>query len=159
RRPGFRAIEAWLGGPVVSRAVRKLASGFVGREHALQQLDQALQLSARQPILCLVRGESGIGKSALLQHFVHTRAREAGGLALCGRCYERESVPYKALDGVMDELSQHLLAEQHTPQLSAADTRALLQVFPVLARVPALRRAAGAEPDTGALELRTQAVR
>src|SRR5262249_52628563 len=122
RRPGFRAVEAWLGGTGTSRALRKAADGFVGREHALRQLDEALQLSRRQPVLLCVRGESGIGKSALLEHFIQTRARQAGALALCGRCYERESLPYKALDGVMDELSQHLLASEHAPHLPAQET-------------------------------------
>jgi hypothetical protein len=58
---------------------------------------------------------------------------------LAGRCYEREAVPYKALDGIIDELAAYA---QRLPATDAAfltpqGADVLLQVFPVLSRVNA----------------------
>ena len=49
-----------------------------------------------------------MGKTALVRNFLDQIKRETNVMALQGRCYERESVPYKALDGVVDNLSKHL---------------------------------------------------
>jgi len=56
-----------------------------------------------------MHGESGIGKTHLVREFSEDLARSHPAvLMLFGRCYERESVPFKAVDGVIDELSRFL---------------------------------------------------
>jgi predicted ATPase len=57
-------------------------------------------------VVVFVGGESGIGKSTLVGKFLD-EVRDAGrAVVLSGRCFERESVPYKAFDRVVDELSR-----------------------------------------------------
>jgi hypothetical protein len=57
-----------------------------------------------------------------------------------GRCYERESVPYKAFDSVIDALTRHLLQLRNSEQaaLMPRDVAALARLFPVMDRVPAV---------------------
>ena len=64
-----------------------------------------------------VCGPSGIGKSALVRSFLGRLTTRDDVVVLAGRCYEHESVPYKALDGVVDSLSRYLVS------LSAAGGR------------------------------------
>ena len=56
---------------------------------------------------------------------------------LTGRCYEQESVPYKALDSLVDGLVHHLLglSDLELERLIPPDVAALARIFPVLARV------------------------
>ena len=88
----------------------------------------------------LVHGESGVGKSTLLRAFVDRTAGDEHVLVLSGRCYEREAVPFKAVDGMIDALAHAL---QRMPKVEAAalvPQRAslLLQAFPVLRRADVL---------------------
>jgi RsiW-degrading membrane proteinase PrsW (M82 family) len=58
---------------------------------------------SRGGVTVLVHGESGVGKSSLTRRFVELVAEDdPSTLVLAGRCYEREAVPYKAVDGVID---------------------------------------------------------
>src|SRR5690349_7935658 len=87
-----------------------------------------------------VQGPSGIGKTTLVRHFVETIQGDPAVLLLSGRCYERESVPYKALDGVVDSLS-HYLKTLPGPQLSVLlpeGVSALTRLFPILLRIEAI---------------------
>ena len=67
-------------------------------------------------VTTVVMGDSGVGKSALVREVIaRLEAASSEALILTGRCYERELVPYKAFDGIVDALS-HFLADssQHT---------------------------------------------
>ena len=84
----------------------------------------------------MLGGPSGIGKTALLRQSLETlRAQEPAPLILAGRCFEFESVPYKALDAVIDELARELRAA--SPDEVPSDAWALAALFPTLRRLPA----------------------
>jgi serine/threonine protein kinase len=113
---------------------------FVGRQRYLNALETALK-NARQgtaTAVC-VHGPSGIGKSALVHCFLDRVLSREHLVVLRGRCYEYESVPYKALDGVIDNLSQHLsaLPRAQANPLLPQDVGALSRLFPVMLQVGA----------------------
>ncbi len=115
---------------------------FVGRARELEELSAALsQVERGDQVSVLVRGESGVGKSALVQHFLASAGDSSPPLVLQGRCYERESVPYKAVDGIIDGLSRFLRGLPRTTAaalLPAARAALLAQAFPVLSGLPVL---------------------
>ncbi|HVE86752.1 MAG TPA: protein kinase, partial [Myxococcales bacterium] len=123
---------------------------FVGRAAELAALKQALDAvrgGAARGVL--VHGESGVGKSALVRHFAEElRGIGHRALVLAGRCYEQESVPYKAFDGVVDALSRELLHldEETARRVLPGDTALVGRLFPVLQRVPAVQSARPARP-------------
>ena len=55
-----------------------------------------------------VHGPSGAGKSILVQKYLDELVEGHEAVVLAGRCYEQESVPYKALDAVVDMLARYL---------------------------------------------------
>jgi hypothetical protein len=74
-----------------------------------------------------------IGKSALVQTFLDRVMQREDVVVLRGRCYEYESVPFKALAGVIDSLSQLLsvLQRSQVDRLLPPDLTALSRLFPV----------------------------
>src|SRR5262249_45747609 len=83
-------------------------------------------------------------KRALGGRFVELRKERDGGVVtLAGTCYERESVPFKAVDGVVDALSQYMrrLPKAEAAALLPRRASLLAQVFPVLQRVEAVAEA------------------
>jgi hypothetical protein len=141
-RPDGRAILAALGS-APSRATvdlerSQVATPFVGRHRELAELRRASQDARDHGVAVFVRGDSGMGKSQLVRRFVDQLPGDT--LRLEGRCYQRESVPYKTLDAVIDALTSVLL------RLPAAtlgdviprDVGALARLFPVLRRVPVI---------------------
>ncbi|HEX4456416.1 MAG TPA: AAA family ATPase, partial [Polyangia bacterium] len=138
-RPSGRQVLHWLraAAPVATAEASDTAPRFVGRQAPLAQLHAALAHVAHgHTVSLLIDGESGVGKTALVQEFCQ-RVRGAGdALILRGRCYERESVPYKAFDEIVDALSRHLTSlspADAAELLPPSDMGALAQIFPVLA--------------------------
>jgi serine/threonine protein kinase len=124
-----------------------LASGsiFVGREAELGRMSAAYQRTREgECVTVLVRGESGLGKSRLARYFADMIAMgDRNVVVLAGRCYERETVPYKALDGVIDAFGRFLSRISVAEADSYRPTRpgALVQAFPVLRRVMGMAQA------------------
>jgi eukaryotic-like serine/threonine-protein kinase len=81
-----------------------------------------------------------LGKSALVRRFTDLITHGEGAVVLAGRCYERETVPYKAVDGVIDSLSRYLsrLPKSEAAAVLPAHAALLAQVFPVLSRIEAV---------------------
>ena len=131
---------------------------FVGRRAELDQLRQAYEASrGGQPVSVFVEGESGVGKSATVEHFIGTLASEPNAVILRGQCHEREFVPYNAFDGVVDDLGRYLRARYRGARLPCVPDGVadLLDVFPVLRGVRGLARYADDERTLG--DARSQA--
>jgi len=132
----------------LSSASARVPTAFVGRERHMAALTEGFEAAASgRPALVYVHGGSGMGKSLLVRRFLEGVEAAGGGAAvegeavvLAGRCYERDSVPYKALDSVVDALSRHLrlLSQDQLEAILPADVRALSRLFPVLGRVEAI---------------------
>jgi tetratricopeptide (TPR) repeat protein len=145
RRPSAEAVLRALGGGrqpglIASSMMTETQVPFVGRSQQLAVLRDAHRASARQrPVVVTVRGGSGMGKSALCRQFIdEVRQRgETRTVILEARCYERESVPHKALDGVIDglagELQEWPLAERQA--VLPEDRKPLERLFPALRRL------------------------
>lgn len=158
-RAGAREVLSTFGAAPPPPAVWR-DSGFVGREAELRALREALaQVRGKGPRLLRVLGGSGIGKSALIRRFVE-EAEAKGAVVLAGRCYEREAVPFKALDSVVDALARHLasLDEAKVDAVLPRDAHALVRMFPVMGRVERFLKAPAREVPEAA-ELRRRAVR
>src|SRR5262249_19848320 len=83
---------------------------FVGRDPELRELHRALDdVGGGAAVAVFVHGESGIGKSTLIHHFITTVGSEGAELVvLMGQCREHEAVPFKAMDGIIDALSRFM---------------------------------------------------
>ncbi len=136
-RLGGRSKEAPSAGVVLTSSRR--GPTLVGRARHLGALDDAFQATrGGQGAIVFVRGRSGMGKTALVRRFLRDlRQRDARAVALGGRCYERESVPYKALDTIVDAIAQYLkqLPSAEADAVLPRDVLALARLFPVLREI------------------------
>lgn len=88
--------------------------------------------------------------STLVERFVDgLRDRESDLVMLFGRCYESESVPFKAFDGIVDSLSHFLKAldPDEASKILPDDLSDLARIFPVLLRVPSIKERVQASAD------------
>jgi hypothetical protein len=156
QRPTAEGILRRLGGTASDHAPRPRQAGElssatpIGREGQLAALHEAFAcVRGGCGVSVRVIGAAGMGKSAVVQHFLDAVESEGDVLVLHGRAYERESMPYKAVDSVIDALSRHLvdLEQQGSIPVSPAGASALAQVFPVLRRVESIARSESAKGD------------
>jgi eukaryotic-like serine/threonine-protein kinase len=126
-------------------------SPFIGRERQLRELDEAFALTRNgQTVTVYLHGSSGMGKTALARHFLDDlRENQPEVIILEGRCYERESVPYKALDGVVDSLTKYLmsLSDAKADALMPREVLALARLFPVMLQVDSVFNAPQREQE------------
>lgn len=119
---------------------------LVGRERQFDVLNQSLaEVMEGATRSVFVHGFSGMGKSVLINTFLDRLRRDDETILLEGRCYEQESVPFKALDSLIDALALFLseLAPDESARLMPQDTLPLVRLFPVFGQVP------GAADETG----------
>lgn len=161
-RPGGEEVLATIA-PLLSTTLRPRALAELSVRPAQQPSDAPLfgrsaelaalrrnflQAAQGQAVVVHVRGASGAGKSALIDRFLEELSQapqdpEHGDtLVLRSRCYEREAMPFKALDGVIDALITRLarLADLQVGRLMPLDIGALVQLFPAFERLPAVAR-------------------
>jgi len=144
----------------VTTVTHSSRSNLVGRSAQLHALAEAHQSVAakHQPLTVFIRGRSGEGKTSLAEHFLEgLRSGAARPTVLSGRCYDRESVPFKALDSLIDALCGHLrsLDKTEAALMLPDDVGLLAQLFPVLERVEVVAQA----PRPRTVELDEQQVR
>jgi hypothetical protein len=162
-RPGFEAIRAALQTEASRLVVGAYESGtnrreqesvslfarqptefLVGREIQLEIMTATFRRVARgRGVMLRVYGVSGMGKTALVRFFVDDLRRSKQAVALFGRCFECESVPYKALDSLVDALTQRLMAmrSEDVADILPRDLVPVTRLFPVLRRVPLIAAA------------------
>lgn len=115
-----------------------------GREAEHLQLEAALAACMRERTMVCehVRGLSGSGKSSLVQSFLtHSVAVADEPLVLRSRCYERETMAFKSIDGLVDALVKFLLTldEIQVAHLLPLNFATLTALFPALERIPAVQ--------------------
>ncbi|MGH7438126.1 MAG: serine/threonine-protein kinase PknK, partial [Polyangiaceae bacterium] len=140
-RPDAEEVMERLQGEEPAPPSSSLERPFVGRRSLLATLHAAFDACMTgAPVVAMLHGRSGMGKSALATRFLLEVSTRADALVLSGRCYEREAVPFKAVDQVMDELCRWLarMPEDEVFGLLPADVQALARLFPVLRNVPAV---------------------
>ncbi len=118
---------------------------LVGRTEQLALLEQARRQvdDHKGTAVLLVHGASGIGKTALVNHFV-SGVQDDRHLVLRSRCYQNESLPFKALDGLADALGEYLNATDQNLVTSVLphQVQYLARLFPTLRLVPVIERMA-----------------
>ncbi|MBI5757374.1 MAG: DUF2791 family P-loop domain-containing protein [Planctomycetales bacterium] len=146
KRPSVFDILSRIGADEVAEALRNKTGQrtgqvveLVGREWHLETLREAFdRVATGSTRSVFVHGKSGMGKSVLIQTFLEKIKGNKLAVVLTGRCYEQESVPFKALDSLIDSLADYLsklpveVARQAVPE----DSLPLVRLFPVLGQMP-----------------------
>lgn len=136
---------------------------LIGRETQLRTLQSLVDefVTTSRPMAAFVDGRSGEGKTALCQEFLDSARRQVDFTILSGRCYDRESVPFKALDSAIDAVCTYLNGQ--TPaaieSVLPRDIRVLQHMFPVFGRLKEIRAAGSINVDQiSEQEIRNRAI-
>lgn len=150
-RPAAADIVRRLGSDVghpIPFSVRD--TDFVGREEGLAFLDQAQQtLRQGGPALRLIRGDSGMGKTAMLNRWAKQHLHESNTMWLGIRCHSQDHTPLRALNLLVQELVTYLSRTPTTfwQDLLRGGGEEIIYTFPQMERLtggswPALSRMA-----------------
>jgi serine/threonine protein kinase/tetratricopeptide (TPR) repeat protein len=174
RRPSGEEILRQLGvmntGRTISQTNRYPVIGtptppILGREPELQMLERSFQeVCNGRHAVSMIQGTSGIGKTSLVETFLEHRLANTSATVipwvLRGRCHEREALPFKAFDSVVDSLTDHLIkvSEEDQTYVLPDGIQYLSEIFPVLRRLKLTTHERYAVPPLReATELRNQA--
>ncbi|MCG8416315.1 MAG: protein kinase [Proteobacteria bacterium] len=133
---------------------------LIGRRRHLELLHHAWgEVKSGRPAAVLVHGEPGAGKTALVSRFLDSARLQPDAVVLTGRCYVRESVPYQAIDSLVDALARfgENLPDDELVAVLPRGIHWLTQAFPVLTGIAAragLRRRAVDAPEPRELKRR-----
>ncbi|MBI4509940.1 MAG: protein kinase [Deltaproteobacteria bacterium] len=133
KQPGLHALST-----------HALAPPFVGRREELAFLRRAFdEIRGGQPITVHVHGESGLGKTSLVQRFVDLTVEESNAVVLHGRCSERQEVQGKLMDSLVGALGAYLerLPKEEVVPLLPRSAGLLRQAFRPLCAVAAIAEA------------------
>lgn len=115
---------------------------LIGRQSHLQQLADSLSdlIETNSPVITFVSGRSGEGKTSLVEKFLDPLRLGHEVLVLSGRCYDRESVPFKAVDNMIDAIVAFLRSrpDDDVVKYLPDDIRMLAHLFPILRRVSSI---------------------
>jgi serine/threonine protein kinase len=131
---------------------------FVGRQLELVRMKDAFNLTLGQLVSVHLSGASGVGKTILIREFLgRLRAVDPTVLLLTGRCFSGESVPYKGIDDLVDNLTHYLrrMSKEEIERLLPRNFPLLTRLFPVLAEIRATNLRGEFPPDS--VELRSRA--
>ena len=137
-RPEAREVLEVLRVDRAIHSARPTQTPFVGRGPELARLQAGLEkMQSGESAAVSVLGSSGVGKTALVRHFLAGVESRREALVLRSRCHPSESVRYEAVDGLVDELSRFLSHEANArvDAFMPRDLAALTRMFPVLHRV------------------------
>jgi len=144
-RPDARAIFA-VACPDAAALPATLSSEgdsdqLMGRDLHVAQIEQAIREFDERtgPQTLFISGKSGEGKSVLAEHFLKRFRADSNRTVLSGRCYDRESVPFKAVDTLIDALCArlHSLSDQRVEELLTPDV-AMIELLVVIAIIAIL---------------------
>jgi predicted ATPase/DNA-binding CsgD family transcriptional regulator len=125
--------DSRLGGDNRGVPARVSARELIGRAAELAELEAAFaEAAAGAARLAFIAGESGVGKSRLLNELLE-RAAEAGGRCFGGECIElgADELPYAPLTGALRALARD--GDPVLEDLSESDRAALARLAPELA--------------------------
>ncbi len=148
-RPTALEIASALSGALSSRHAVRRAQAFIGRADELAQIASEIADPGPHGRLLLVTGPSGVGKTTLIEE----ACRRTDVPTWRGRCHERERVPYRAFDSIIDDIATGLGSDP-TLVTTVEHAGALARVFPVLA--PLIEHALGVSAPQPAGDLRVE---
>ncbi|AOT08389.1 serine/threonine-protein kinase PknK [Pseudoalteromonas luteoviolacea] len=108
---------------------------FVGHDDLLAKLFKAYKTRLNhQPVCFALHGEAGIGKTTIVNEFIHQLYDEPNVMVFQGRCFAADQLPFNALDMIVDQLFQYIreMSEQQQTSIFTSSLGLAAQLFPIL---------------------------